>query len=142
MFFYFQYMYCCDWPLGSLIFKLLTYKKSCLIWLYVYDCWCDSCPSQLIFCLQLLYMFPSYKHFLLQMELDFGTILICNCKCKYLWWLLCILDTKVDEKWVHVNNSWLHPITNDNQVIFAIIICTIELLNVKLFSCWCNYLHK
>jgi hypothetical protein len=53
---------------------------------------------------------------------------ICNCGCAYSMWMLGILDEKVDEKWIHINNtSQSHWITIDKQIFFAILICTIEL---------------
>ncbi len=48
---------------------------------------------------------------------------ICSCKYDYYaFWM-----KKMDERWINVNHSLSHPMKTEKQVVFAIILCTIEL---------------
>jgi hypothetical protein len=64
---------------------------------------------------------------------------IWSCKSDYLLQLLCTLDEKVNERWVHVNHDWSHPMTNDKQLIFfATTLCIIEPTCQFLVTNYCD----
>lgn len=52
-------------------------------------------------------------------------LLVCSCNCDYLLELLCILNEKVDEKWIHVNSIIDH--IQWQTSFFTLAICIIEL---------------